>query len=219
MYCSNFSDYINDDFCIPSVLFDEAHRKSLNDAVSLYQSKRFLTQKARTQLVKEINVKKNENIRKRKKFIIIYGQSIKIRNKNEINYLESTVTSVIIEKGACSTLTSFDINECQSLKQLTIRDNNFKNISSFSIQNLPDLVSITIGNNCFAVDNGRSKNGSFTISNCTSLEVLEIGKQSFKDYGSFSLTRLNCLRKLVIGGVYDNSSNFLNCNRFSLSGK
>ena len=60
-------------------------------------------------------------------------QSIKITKDSEYSYLEATVTSVIIGKKACPKRSSFDISECQALKQLTIRDGNFKNISCFSI--------------------------------------------------------------------------------------
>ena len=199
------------------MLFDEAHKKSLQDAVDFYSSKRFLTQKARVQLVKEINVKKNENIKKRTQFIKIYGQSIKITKDSEYCYLEATVTSVIIGKRACPNRSSFDISECQELKQLTIRDGNFKNISCFSIKNLPNLVSVTIGNDCF-LSKDSSVKCSFIISNCMNLEVIEIGCQSFKDYSSFKLSQLQKLKKLIIGNISKKSENFVNCKNFTLSG-
>ena len=199
------------------MLFDEAHKKSLQDAVDFYSSKRFLTQKARVQLVKEINIKKNEKIKKRTQFIKIYGQSIKITKDSEYSYLEATVTSVIIGKKACPKRSSFDISECQELKQLTIRDGNFKNVSSFSIQNLPNLVSVTIGNDCFLVTSGYSVKCSFTISNCMNLKEVEIGCHSFKDYSSFSISKLAVLEKLIIGDMFNESSNFINCD-FTLTG-
>ena len=57
-----------------------------------------MTQKARVQLVKEINIKKNEYIKKRNQYIKLFGQSIKITHENEMQNLEATVTSVIIGK-------------------------------------------------------------------------------------------------------------------------
>ena len=105
----------------------------MKDALQVYSDQRSLSSKTRVQLVKEINIKKNEYIKKRNQYIKLFGQSIKITHENEMQNLEATVTSVIIESGACTNTTFFSLSECQALKQLTIRDGNFKNISCFSI--------------------------------------------------------------------------------------
>ena len=189
----------------------------MKDALQVYSEQRSLSTKTRMKLVKEINIKKNENIKKRNQYIKLFGQSIKITCENEMQNLEATVTSVIIGKRACPNRSSFDISECQALKQLTIRDGNFKNISCFSIKNLPNLVSVTIGNDCF-LSKDSSVKCSFIISNCMNLEVIEIGCQSFKDYSSFKLSQLQKLKKLIIGNVSKKSENFVNCKDFTLSG-
>lgn len=59
---------------------------------------------------------------------MVYGQPITIKNMDDLELLDMTVTSVIIEKGACEHVTSFDISQCIKLQQLTIGDKNFKNI-------------------------------------------------------------------------------------------
>ena len=189
----------------------------MKDALQVYSDQRSLSSKTRVQLVKEINIKKNEYIKKRNQYIKLFGQSIKITHENEMQNLEATVTSVIIESGACTNTTFFSLSECQALKQLTIRDGNFKNISCFSIQNLPNLVSVTIGNDCFLVTSGYSVKCSFIISNCMNLKEVEIGCHSFKDYSSFKLSQLAVLEKLIVGDMFNESSNFINCN-FTLTG-
>ena len=189
----------------------------MKDALQVYSDQRSLSSKTRVQLVKEINIKKNEYIKKRNQYIKLFGQSIKITHENEMQNLEATVTSVIIESGACTNTTFFSLSECQALKQLTIRDGNFKNISCFSIQNLPNLVSVTIGNDCFLVTSGYSVKCSFIISNCMNLKEVEIGCHSFKDYSSFNVSKLAVLEKLIVGDMFNESSNFINCD-FTLTG-
>ena len=56
---------------------------------------------------------------------------------------------------------------------------------------------------------GYYKGKSFQILNCESLESIEIGDYSFRDYGSeFELKNLPQLQYIIIGTIGSNSGNF-----------
>ena len=216
VYSNSFTDYINYNFGVSRDQFVEAHKNAYIDAYNYYNNNGKLTQQVKLELGETIKKKFEQYAKKRKEFLMVYGQPITIKDMDDLELLDMTVTSVIVEKGACENVTSFDISQCIKLQQLTIGDKNFKNIPSFTIQDLPNLVSITIGNDCFLVTNGSSR-CSFSISNCEILKDIVIGRHSFKDYRSFSLSRLNSLESLIIGDICNESSNFINCT-FLISG-
>ena len=63
-----------------------------------------------------------------------------------------------------------------SLKTLTIGNESFKQVTSFTINTLPSLESIEIGNNCF-----KSIASNVALYNFPELISLKIGRNSFYD--------------------------------------
>lgn len=215
-YCISFTDSINDNFCVDLSVFDEAHTLARNVAINHYRERRPLTPQVQQELDEKIYIKYTLYQKKRKEFLMKYGQSVTIARASDMQCLDATITSVIIEKCVCDSLSSFNISECIQLRQLTIRDGNFINVTSFSIRNLPFLNSIKIGNDCFLISNGYKSRCSFDISNCENLGEIEIGRHSFKAYTSFSLLQLPQLEVLTVGDIFQESSNFYNCS-FSIT--
>lgn len=210
------SDSINDDLCLPSNLFDEAHIQAVKGAIVYYEKEKVLPADIRKNLLASIEEKHKDYVNKRNRFIEKYGQSLIIKQDSELSNLDSTVTSVIIDKAGCMNAGTFDISSCCKLEQLVIRDGNFKNVGVCRITNLPRLSSLTIGDNCFDGKKSSRLPYSFSVTSCDKLEVIEIGRHSFKEYGTFNLDKLPLLRSLIIGDLYNESSNFMNCS-FSIS--
>ena len=79
----------------------------------------------------------------------------------------------------------------------------FNEVSSFKIDGLASLTSLSIGSNSFTQHPngfGNSSTKSFHILNCDKLESISIGVGSFSDYGGeFELSNLPQLQSIVIG--------------------
>ena len=123
-----------------------------------------------------------------------------------------------------------------SLRTLTIGNESFKQVTSFTISTLPSLETIDIGDNCFgAIANniyinslpeltslkiGRYSfydktsdnrvNCTFQVFNCSQLLLIEIGEYSFGKYeGELKLLSLPALQNLTIGSIENESNNFM----------
>ena len=123
-----------------------------------------------------------------------------------------------------------------SLRTLTIGNESFKQVTSFTINTLPSLETIDIGDNCFgAIANniyinslpeltslkiGRYSfydktsdnrvNCTFQVFNCSQLFSIEIGEYSFGKYeGELKLLSLPALQNLTIGSIENESNNFM----------
>ena len=101
------------------------------------------------------------------------------------------------------------------MESIEIGNECFESVKTFKIDGLNRLKSLKIGRDSFTeqknnygndYDNDKSK--SFHILNCESLELLEIGKCSFNDFGGeFELRNLNSLQSIKIGEIGSKSSN------------
>ena len=123
-----------------------------------------------------------------------------------------------------------------NLNTLTIGNESFKQVTSFSINTLPSLETVEIGDNCFgAIANniyinslpeltslkiGRYSfydktsdnrvNCTFQVFNCSQLLLIEIGEYSFGKYeGELKLLSLPALQNLTIGSIENESNNFM----------
>ena len=105
---------------------------------------------------------------------------------------------------------SLSLMNCESLELIEIGDDCFKIMNYFKIDGLNRLKTLTIGRNSFYnyVDDPYDSSG-FSISNCESLESIQIGEFSFSDFaGEFELKNLPQLQSIQIGTIGYESSNF-----------
>ena len=110
--------------------------------------------------------------------------------------------------------TIFDISRFTLLESLEIGDDSFESIETFMINDLPKLRSLKIGSNSFTQVKydkiARNESKSFHILNCESLESIEIGVNSFSDFGGeFELSNLKSLKSIKIGSIENESYNYL----------
>ena len=144
-------------------------------------------------------------------------------SKNELQAIDSSITSIIIPNWTCNDIdyTIFDFSRFSIVESIEIGDNCFGSVQTFKIEGLNRLKTIKIGNNSFTQEKNSSGNDdskSFHILNCESLESIEIGEYSFSDYaGEFELKNLPQLQSIQIGTIGSRSYNFF-CSSFVIRG-
>ena len=144
---------------------------------------------------------------------------------DQFESLDSNITSLILPNWSCNDVNYilFDISRFTLLESLEIGNDSFGSIESFLINDLPKLRSLKIGSNSFtqvkavdwnsdankASEAAKNESKSFHILNCESLESIEIGVNSFSDFGGeFELSNLKSLKSIKIGSFEMDSSNF-----------
>ena len=80
----------------------------------------------------------------------------------------------------------------------------------FNIDGLNELKSLVIGDWSFRKNgNTNDESRSFHVLNCVELKSIEIGRDSFSDYGGgFELKNLPKLESIIIGEIGSTSNNF-----------
>ena len=135
---------------------------------------------------------------------------------DQFESLDSNITSLILPNWSCNDVNYilFDISRFTLLESLEIGNDSFGSIETFLINDLPKLRSLKIGSNSFTQVKydriARNESKSFHIMNCESLESIEIGVNSFSDFGGeFELSNLKSLKSIKIGSFENESCNFL----------
>ena len=135
-------------------------------------------------------------------------------SKNELQTFDKSVTSIIIPNWTCNDIdyTIFDFSRFSIVESIEIGNDCFGSVKTFKIDGLNRLKTIKIGNNSFTQNNnsgGFDESKSFHILNCESLESIQIGECSFRDFGGeFELKNLPQLQSIQIGTIGSESYNF-----------
>ena len=91
--------------------------------------------------------------------------------------------------------------------------NNFENVTHFEVEAVSSLVKLSIGDQSFSADYptlGFTENDpSFSILNCSSLQSITIGRNSFVGFMQFNIGTLPSLQSIYIGENNMESNNFL----------
>ena len=107
---------------------------------------------------------------------------------------------------------AFDLSSLTSLESIEIGYKCFGSVQTFNIDGLNRLKTIKIGNNSFTqrINRwGNDESKSFHVLNCESLESIQIGQYSFRDFGGeFELKNLPQLQSIQIGTIGSSSYNF-----------
>ena len=98
------------------------------------------------------------------------------------------------------------------VRTIDIGDHAFGLVRDVEIDGLKNLKSLKIGKNSFTQktnDFGSDESKSFRLTNCESLESIQIGEFSFSDFaGDFELKSLDSLQSISIGMMGSDSANF-----------
>ena len=140
---------------------------------------------------------------------------------NTFNIIElNSLNSLTIEDESFKKVTSFSLGTMNSLEILEIGNHCFKSIATdIRLYHFPELISLKIGRNSFYDEsNGQSIDKIFQVYNNSKLLSIEIGEHSFSKFGStFSISSLPLLQNLTIGSIENESNNFMNIQSFSIS--
>ena len=101
----------------------------------------------------------------------------------------------------CKDIPNMQMNFTQlnRLKRIEIGSNSFKNVWRLIIEDLPELQTINIGENCFRASRGDLNDGICQITNCRYLKQLKIGDNSFEYYKGFDITLVKYLQTVEFG--------------------
>ena len=86
-----------------------------------------------------------------------------------------------------------------SLKHIVIGDNCFEGVRLFELDGLSELEIIIIGKKSFRIIGSERTDGTCRIVNCAKLKSIQIGEWSFDDYHSVELNNLPSLQSIDIG--------------------
>ena len=120
--------------------------------------------------------------------------------------------------------TTFDFSRFTDLEYLEIGDNSFRSVETFIIDGMHKLTMVIIGQESFTYNTYveiENDNKIFSIKNCKSLELIDIGENSFADFsGGFELSNLPYLQSIIIGNStdYDHSSYSFSYSSFIIRG-
>ena len=118
----------------------------------------------------------------------------------------------MIGDGSFNSITGFSINTLPSLEIIDIGNDCFNAFSSqVAFNDFPELLSLKIGNNSFYNEDSNTQiNRPFSIYNNSKLLSIEIGEYSFGNYnGDFKVMSNPELQNLTIGSIENESNNFM----------
>ena len=135
---------------------------------------------------------------------------INVTESMEVSDVCLQVTDLTISSNCCNELNELDLSKLECLRSIYIGNNCFGSVQTFKINGLNRLKTIKIGNNSFRLYNiGNDESRSFHIMNCESLESIQIGEWSFRQFGGeFELKNLPQLQSIKIGAFGSGSRNF-----------
>ena len=122
---------------------------------------------------------------------------------------------LIAKSNCCSNFGSneFIVTDHSKLKWIRIDANNFQNVTYFEVGAIPSLEELTIGDQSFAMESQSlsvtPNDLSFSVFNCSSLQSITIGKNSFVGFLQFDLSSLPSLQSIYIGDNSQDSNNFI----------
>ena len=130
------------------------------------------------------------------------------------------MTTLTIGDEAFKQATAFTMNILPSIETIDIGNDCFKSIANdVRFRGLPELISLRIGNSSFYNEDSPDViTKVFQMYNNSKLLSIEIGEYSFSNYANgFTLMKLPSLQNLIIGSIENESNNFMNVPSFSIS--
>ena len=122
------------------------------------------------------------------------------------------LTTISIGRFSFNNSKIYDVSNLLILEVLIIGNDIYRNVSTFTLNGLKSLTTLSVGSNSFTHKPywyGNDKSKSFHILNYESLKSIQIGEYSFSDFaGDFELKNLPQLQSIQIGTIERVSNNF-----------
>ena len=129
----------------------------------------------------------------------------------ELNALDSSVETIIVDNNACNdrSFTVLNLTRFVNLKVFEVGGHSFSYVDEVHMIGLPELERVLIGENCFsqykdAFDTDPS--GDFYVKDCDKLRELRIGVSSFSNYASCVIEDNARLEVVEMGQLNDSGA-------------
>ena len=133
---------------------------------------------------------------------------------DELNALDSSVESIIVESNGCNdeSITVLNLTRLVNLRIFEVGNNSFFYVNEVHLAGLSKLERVVIGENSFTKRKrsyGNDPNRHFYLKNCERLRELKIGRVSFSDYSLCEISNLPLLEAIEMGEWNDSSDSFM----------
>ena len=117
-----------------------------------------------------------------------------VDKEEALNLLPTTVSEIWVAPFEMMNLIELDFSRFQNLETLVFGKRSANGIELIEVSGLVNLEHIIVGNHSFCEESGCCR-----ITNCPSLQTIQIGDESFVDYESFEVSGLPSLYCIQIG--------------------
>ena len=139
---------------------------------------------------------------------------------DELNALDSSVETIIVDNNACNddSFTELNLTRFVNLRVFEVGDYSFSYVEEVHLIGLSKLERVVIGEYSFnnLYDPGNADDCQFHLKNCERLRELRIGSQSFVEYDVFDVENVPSLEVIEIGNVNKDSQDFFFTPQFEL---
>lgn len=111
------------------------------------------------------------------------------------------LSAISIGVGSFVSFSQLAIESSPVLSQLVLSGSNFNNADRVSLVGLNGLKTVEVGADSFLL-----KEGSFALTDCSSLTSLKIGAHSFSKFSSLTIENDDSLSSVEIGSLQDSAS-------------
>ena len=128
---------------------------------------------------------------------------------DELNALDSSVESIIVDNTACNdeSITVLNLTRFVNMRVFEVGDNSFSYVEEVHLIGLSKLERVVIGKHCFTLPawEGVNEDNSFYLKNCERLRELKMGRYSFSDYSVCEIENVPSLEVIEMGELKDGS--------------
>ena len=120
-----------------------------------------------------------------------------VLNAEDLESLSVELKSIDVKKCEDYQNEVLDLSRFTELEELTIGDGCFNYVSKVSVVGLKKLKSVAIGAKSFQ---NESNDSELIVSDCPELVSLSVGNESFKGFKEMTLSELDGLKRVAMGG-------------------
>ena len=127
-----------------------------------------------------------------------------IEKPRDLSNISATVRVLCIDDDSCNNnnITSLAFSRLSCLEEFIVGSRSCRFVSSLSFSTLQSLRKLRIGEYAFTYrPDDNNEKLSFSVSNCTALQSISIGPQSFVNFNNCSIIGCLSLRTLNIGRI------------------
>ena len=129
---------------------------------------------------------------------------------DELNALDSSVESIIVDNNGCNdeSITVLNMTRFVNLRVFEVGDYSFSYVEDVHLIGLPKLERVVIGKHCFTLPKweGVNEDNSFYLKNCERLRELKMGCYSFYEYSVIEIENVPSLEVIEMGELEEGSN-------------